>query len=95
MNTRYIISIALLSFCSAALCQQHVARKEDIVSFVYEFTLAADGKAHDIKVSQAFWQKDHSDAVRDSDRRREGTRRDPDCFASVSPLARSGGQEAL
>jgi hypothetical protein len=64
MNTRHIITVvALLSFCSAALSQQHGPRKEDIVSVVYEFTLSADGKPHDIKVSQAFWQKDHSDAM--------------------------------
>ena len=64
MNTRYIITVvALLSFCSASLSQQHVPRKEDIVSVVYEFTLTADGKPHDIKVSQAFWQKDHSNAL--------------------------------
>ncbi len=64
MNTRYIIRIVtLLSFCSAALSQQPVhPRKEDIVAVVYEFTLTPDGKAHDTRVSQAFWQKDHRDA---------------------------------
>jgi predicted N-formylglutamate amidohydrolase len=64
MNTRYIIIlVALLTSCSAALAQQHAPRKEDIISVVYEFTLTADGKPHDIKVSQAFWQKDHSNAL--------------------------------
>jgi hypothetical protein len=62
MNTRYITLLTFLTLCSAALCQQHVPRKEDIVSVVYEFTLTADGKPHDIKVSRAFWQKDQSDA---------------------------------
>jgi hypothetical protein len=63
MNIRILITtISLLSFCSIALAQQHAPRKEDIVSVVYEFMLTSDGKPHDIKLSQAFWQKDHSDA---------------------------------
>ena len=63
MNPRYIIQlVALLSFCSVALSQQHVPRREDIVVVVYEFTLTADGKAHDIKVSQTRWQKDNTPA---------------------------------
>jgi hypothetical protein len=65
MNIRTLITtVSLLSFCSVALAQQDAPRKEDIVAVVYEFTLSADGKPHNIKVSQAFWQKDHSDALR-------------------------------
>src|SRR3954468_6271842 len=64
MNIRApIATIALLSFFSIVLAQQHAPRKEDVVSVVYEFTLSADGKPHNIKVSQAFWQKDHRDAM--------------------------------
>jgi len=63
MSNRYIIlAIALLSFCSATLSQQYVPRKDDILGVIYEFTLTADGKAHNIKFVQAFWQKDKRNA---------------------------------
>jgi len=66
MKTRYIIILltALLNFRLVALAQQppRVPNKEDIVAVVYEFDLTSDGKAHHIKVSQVFRQKDHSDA---------------------------------
>ena len=61
MNTRNIILlIALLNSCSVALSQERLPRREDIAVVVYEFTLTADGNAHDIKVSQTRWQKDNS-----------------------------------
>jgi hypothetical protein len=82
MTTRNVILvIVLLSFCSAAVSQQpaHIPRREDIVAVVYKFTLTPDGKAHDIKVSWAFWQKDHSNA--------SGVLTDAEKARGASPIA--------
>jgi hypothetical protein len=61
---RNAVLIALLGFHIGAQAQLPLERpsKEDIVCIVYEFELTPDGKAHNIKVSQIFWQKDRSDA---------------------------------
>jgi hypothetical protein len=63
MNTRYII-VLLIALVTVRLeaTAQTPPKKEDIVCLVYEFDLTPDGKAHHVKVSQVFWQKDHRDA---------------------------------
>jgi hypothetical protein len=61
---RVAVAISLLTLCVTSKAQSplQAPKKEDIIGLVYEFVLTADGKPHDIKFSQALWQKDRSDA---------------------------------